>query len=163
VNPSPVLNLGNDTVITNGNPVTLHAGTGFVSYQWNNFSTADSLVASASGQYSVCISDSNNCVSCDTIEITIINGIEQLAMAGNISLYPNPAHTSVTIELMEQLSGAVNITLANVQGQVISREEMHNLAAGYMHTMNVSKYAAGIYYLRIQSEEGLAVYRLVIE
>ncbi|PCH69110.1 MAG: hypothetical protein COC01_02140 [Bacteroidetes bacterium] len=69
VNPLPIVTLGNDTTLCNGNNFNLSAGS-FVSYSWADGSTSNSLVVSAVGTYWVEVTDTNNCTSIpDTVSI----------------------------------------------------------------------------------------------
>ena len=64
------LNLGADTSICPGNSVTLHAGSDFFAYQWNDGSTDSLLVTKEPGQYFVKVTDSCSNVLTDTIIIS---------------------------------------------------------------------------------------------
>jgi len=70
VNQSPLIDLGPDTVLCDGIIVTLDAGAGFNFYFWSDGSSAQTLDVSASGTYSVAITDSIGCNGTDTITIT---------------------------------------------------------------------------------------------
>lgn len=71
VNPNPVQNLGVDTTQCAGT-ITLDAGTGNYSYTWSDASTAQTLVASVSGTYSVMVVDTvTGCYRGDTVGVTI--------------------------------------------------------------------------------------------
>lgn len=68
---TPAIALGNDTAICEGHPVTLNAGNPGSSYLWNNGTTAQTLIASANGSYSVRVTNVYNCIGYDTISITV--------------------------------------------------------------------------------------------
>lgn len=70
INPNPIINLGNDSSYCNN--VILDAGAGYT-YLWNNLSTGQTLNVTTTNQYSVIVSDTNNCSGTDTISITIFN------------------------------------------------------------------------------------------
>jgi gliding motility-associated-like protein len=70
VSKSHPLNLGADTSICPGNSVTLHAGSDFFSYQWNDGSTDSILIATKPGQYFVKVTDSCSNILMDTINIS---------------------------------------------------------------------------------------------
>jgi predicted dehydrogenase len=57
-NPIQV-DLGAD--VENTEPVTLDAGDGFVSYEWSDGSTEQTLLVDETGEYSVTITDNNHC------------------------------------------------------------------------------------------------------
>lgn len=65
--------LGSDTNLCSGNSISLKHGNlpGNI-YQWNDHSTGSSLAITNSGQYSVVVTNTNNCVAKDTINVTIV-------------------------------------------------------------------------------------------
>jgi hypothetical protein len=156
--PLPNVNLGNDTVATDS--IILDPGAGFVTYQWNPSGTTQSITAYTSGTYSVCVTDLNGCSNCDTINVNIVVGIEQLDGSASVNLYPNPARTNVTIEMKSASAENVSMVISNLQGQIIWSEEGRNISH---KTVNVSSFASGVYLLNVKTNTGTSVYRLVIE
>jgi len=71
VQPSPVVFLGNDTVICQGQSMQLEAGTGFVSYLWQDGSTDPFYFVNQTGTYSVTVTDFFGCEGSDEIKVTI--------------------------------------------------------------------------------------------
>jgi hypothetical protein len=67
-NPTP--DLGTDTALSAGN-YTISAGSGYVSYLWNDASTDTALITEVSGTFSVMVTDTNNCSATDTIKVTL--------------------------------------------------------------------------------------------
>ncbi len=72
VNNSPVVDLGNDTVLCDGlslllDPNNSNPGN---TYLWSNISNNPTLSVSTTGNYSVEITDLNNCSSSDTVQVT---------------------------------------------------------------------------------------------
>lgn len=66
-------NLGNDTSLCAGNTIQLqNNNSNLLSYLWSNGSNNDSLVINNTGQYWVEISNENNCILRDTINISIV-------------------------------------------------------------------------------------------
>lgn len=62
--PDVSLCAGNSIYLTNGNSPSL-------TYTWSTGSNNDSLLINSSGQYSVAVTNTNNCVARDTINVTI--------------------------------------------------------------------------------------------
>lgn len=68
---APVVNLGADTSVCNGDSLTLDAGAGFT-YDWNNGgAVTQTIVVNTAGSYSVEITDGNTCVTSDTFVLSI--------------------------------------------------------------------------------------------
>ncbi len=79
--PQPIsINHGNDTLLCNGNTVTLAADPGFASYSWYHDgnqigSNSDTVNVNQTGVYSVAATDLTGCTSSDTINVTIENPV----------------------------------------------------------------------------------------
>ncbi len=59
--------LGNDTMHCPGKTITLHAGNGYNSYQWQNGTATESFIVTQPGKYYVTVKDSCNRILSDTI------------------------------------------------------------------------------------------------
>ncbi|MFH0893527.1 MAG: hypothetical protein V2A54_03735 [Bacteroidota bacterium] len=66
---NPVVDLGNDTLLCNGNSYTIDAGnTGYV-FLWSTGETTQTITVSAAGNYSVVV-DNLGCTTSDTVNVT---------------------------------------------------------------------------------------------
>ena len=70
--PLPVINLGNDTSLCAGQPISLNAGNGGSTFFWNNNLITQTISPTTSGVYSVTVTNATGCVSEDTIQVTFI-------------------------------------------------------------------------------------------
>lgn len=70
VNPLPVVSLGNDTTICQGQVVTLNAQNAGFSYDWSNMESSQSIVVDQSGIYSVRVY-ATGCEATDEIDVTV--------------------------------------------------------------------------------------------
>ena len=79
VNPSPEINLGNDTLICIGTSLTLNAGSGFDSYTWNTGSSDSTITIDTTGTYWVEVFNELGCSTIDSIIIGFYpNAIESI-------------------------------------------------------------------------------------
>jgi hypothetical protein len=145
------------TATDNGNATaTASAGT---TYQWINCTTnspiagatAQTFVATANGTYAAIVSngtcsDTTNCV-------TIANvGIKE-SMISTISVHPNPTH-DVVIVTMEASSATVEVM--DVQGKLIQTTQIKS-----GDQIDLSTYERGVYTLRIKTDLGSSIERIV--
>ncbi len=72
VNPSPVLDLGNDTNICLGVNYVLNAGNPGATYLWDNATTAQTRAVTNTGTYYVRVRNSFNCIARDTVTATFL-------------------------------------------------------------------------------------------
>ncbi len=84
-----------------------------------------------------------------------INGVE---FDGSLSLYPNPASTTVTLSVSEQMVGST-VSIVDVNGRVVMSEVLNAQTL----TMNLSDLAKGAYFVRITGEETTVVRKLIVE
>ncbi|WP_201979913.1 right-handed parallel beta-helix repeat-containing protein [Hymenobacter rubidus] len=84
------------------------------------------------------------------------------ALAQQVALYPNPAQHQVAIELPLSLRGrSVTASLVDALGRVVRQQ---TLAAGQVtHTLPLLNVAPGLYSLRLNTEMGVVVKKLIVE
>ncbi len=71
VNPAPIVNLGVDTAICNGEILILDASNNGSSYLWQTGATTQTLQVSSTANYWVSVTNSYNCSVVDTINVTV--------------------------------------------------------------------------------------------
>jgi len=136
-----------------------------VSYSWDfgDGNTSDEIAPthtySASGSYTVTLTVRSECgevvytASAHIVGVATINIDDQ-----SVVLYPNPAHETAVIESKGDLA-MKSVTVINVLGQVMYESE----AAGPdKHRLDLSRYAAGIYTVRIDTDKGTIVRKFEI-
>lgn len=88
--PSPVVNLGPDQTLCNGQSATLDAENPGSTFLWNNGQTNSQLLVSSSGTYSVTVTNSDNCSTTDAVTITVMPrvqvelGADRVVCLGNL-------------------------------------------------------------------------------
>lgn len=70
VMPLPVVNLGPDKNICQGETTILDAGPGFKNYLWNTGATTQTIPVNSTGNYMVTVTDMNGCQNSDSIQVT---------------------------------------------------------------------------------------------
>ncbi|MGL5890114.1 MAG: gliding motility-associated C-terminal domain-containing protein, partial [Bacteroidia bacterium] len=119
-NPSPVANLGNDTVICTGNNILLDATNATATYLWQDNTTNPTYLAAQPGTYWVEIT-LGNCSSSDTIIIgtttpPLINiGSDTVLCTDNFPVILNAAYSNSTYLWNDNTSNP-QLTV-NTQGQ----------------------------------------------
>ncbi len=86
-------------------------------------------------------------------------GINEVVDKNDIHIYPNPATTTLTLSTEQTLKNA-ELKIMNAIGQEVShplsRGECASLSAGKGCVLDISSLPPGLYYLTLQSEEGVA-------
>ena len=93
--PNPYVELGNDTVICDGNPITLIPDVSSVgTFLWSDGSTDGSLEVGTAGIYSVDILDENGCATFDSVSVDVLT-----------SLVPNlPTDTTICQDIILRIN-----------------------------------------------------------
>ena len=98
---NPIVNLGTDTVVCDGNPVTLDAGNSGSFYLWSNGDTTQTTIVTVTDLYLVTVTDGNGCQGMDDIQVDFspavptptitqnVNTLESSSPTGN-QWYSNP-------------------------------------------------------------------------
>lgn len=168
----PTIGLGLDTVLCQGDTLTLDAVDSGADYLWQDNSTASTFDVSQQGDYWVQATNSCGSVS-DTINVSLLPDNDTLCQGEITAIdeyehdkikfeyFPNPASSELTVILTG---------LANGQGYEF--EIVDNL--GRVHTtttilahepliLSIENFAKGIYFLKLNTGKGLMVKKLIIQ
>jgi gliding motility-associated-like protein len=71
INPSPTVNLGNDTTICTGDVLVLEPGSQYTSYLWQDNSSLPIYSVSSTGLYSLTVTNTFNCTAFDEVFVEV--------------------------------------------------------------------------------------------
>ncbi|MGQ1909646.1 gliding motility-associated C-terminal domain-containing protein, partial [Marinifilum sp. RC60d5] len=130
VHPNPTVDLGADLESCAGTTITLDAGNAGSTYLWSTGETTQTITVSASGNYSVTITDANGCSATDDVNVTVhpnpvvdLGADQEICAGGSITLDAGNAgsnylwstgETSQTITV--STSGNYNVTITDANG-----------------------------------------------
>ncbi len=133
--------------------VMLHATTGHSSYQWNTGgqgiagATDSTFEPLSNGGYSVTVTDDNGCSSTSPVyNITNVSVGALIAVAAQIQVYPNPAKDVLHINAPTP----VGVVLSSMDGRLLLQQQDAEM-------VDISRYANGIYLLRIINKDGICI------
>jgi len=137
-----------------------------VSYEWDfgdgsavSTAEAPTHTYSASGSYTVTLTVKSECgevvytTSAHIVGLNNVNADDQ-----SVTLYPNPAKDIAIIESKGSLK-MKSVTVTNVLGQVMY---VADATAADRHQLELSRYASGIYTVRIDTDKGVIVRKFEI-
>ena len=152
---NPVIVINGDTSVQAGQSVTLTASGGN-SYIWSTGETTASIVVTPleTTTYSVVGTDSHGCSDDAAITVTIITGIGEEELYSAIKIYPNPTHNGLIVE-GENIS---SITIMNSLGVTVYKISEINKEKC---PVNMTNYPNGIYYLKITTNDGETIRKVV--
>ncbi|MFH2143937.1 MAG: T9SS type A sorting domain-containing protein [Bacteroidota bacterium] len=160
----PVIDLGIDTVLCDYETIILDVGTGFGDIVWSTGDTTQTVLIDSSygglGVFivSVELTDTNGCYNSDTIQVTFDDcvGITNYSVI-NAYIYPNPTTGKITIQAEEVES----IEVINIQGEVVIRQKTK--VKSKKLEVDISNQAKGIYIIKVWTDYGVAIGKVVLE
>lgn len=152
VNPVPVIHLGADTSIMSGQTLLLNAGPGFNSYLWSTGETTQQIQINSAGNYSVMVTDMNNCNATDAIEVSVFTGTQLVTKDNNFLVYPLPARDQVIIEYYKSSYSETLVRLFNPEGRLVSVQNHHGIPGFRQLQVDLKDLSSGIYYMSVRDE-----------
>ena len=87
-------------------------------------------------------------------------GIETVETAVDFTLKPNPARGTVTVEMGETQHATIEVV--DMEGRVVLKQPLGHSASQPL-TLDISSLAPGVYLVRLNTPEGFATRKLVVE
>lgn len=172
VNPLPIVDLGNDTIICLNHTILLDASIpNAMSYLWSpGGETTPTILVDSTGigigeqTYSVIVFDLNGCMAQDSITITFdpCTFITDKYNKLNVVVYPNPAKTILNIHLHGDVS-QLSYSLLNHHGQIVYNKLIGNVVGTVNEQIDLTNYPKGIYYLRLNTEKDVLIRKIIIQ
>ena len=151
-------------ITANGNVLTSDISNTYQWYMGSTLLTGETSVdytITQSGTYSVEVTDVNGCSTMSNPFSATYTGLEDLPGKVQFKVFPVPSEGEVHLHLDAMERGDYLIELTNVIGEVIYTERMKDFSGKFMHTLALSEYGTGVYFVRLQSS-GHALTRKVI-
>ena len=157
VDDKPVIDIGDDLIVTEDDSVMLDAGAGFESYLWNTGDTTQFLKVNRSGIYSVNVTDLNNCNAFDLTEIKFLNPLSAQNLVPRMTIYPNPVSDKLTLENLNTYQG-LKIWINSVDGQNLFYQDYTN-SSKLSIDIDISNFNRGIYILKVNDLGGIKIFK----
>ena len=151
-------------------PFDASASTGGPTYTWDfgNTTTGSGVNASgtytANGTYTVTLVVSNACGT-DTLtqQVTVAGiGMAEIALNNSFEVFPNPAKGKVSVAFTLLYANAATVELLDLSGRVIWSESAQ-VNGTYRKDISLDALAAGVYLVRVNSADGVATKRLIVD
>lgn len=149
----PVLSKSGDSLL---------APAGFASYRWflnETFLTATTvpfIIAQVSGNYTVEVTDENECTASSAPLAYVASSVENFAAAG-MSVFPNPGNGMFTIETGTQK--LTSLRVFDSSGRLVRSQMVTD--SGNLFKLDLREVSAGAYILVLEAEERAFVTRLI--
>ena len=163
---APGLTASAPSTICAGATTTLNVS-GATSYTWmpatGLSSTSGSTVTAfpASSLVYTVTGSNGACESMQTVPVTVVlcTGIEDLSSGSRVAVYPNPNTGLFTITAAGN-TARLEVEVLNTLGQTVMKESSTNPE---MLSVDMSSYGRGVYYLKVQLNNGNKLLKVVLE
>lgn len=92
----------------------------------------------------------------------VITGINHVVNNENIQLFPNPATDKITLSSGKNINSQIQVNIVDVAGRVAQTVSYNNMTANVQQTIDISKLAKGVYFVKIRSANSEMVEKLVV-
>lgn len=86
--------------------------------------------------------------------------VTELSTANAVVLFPNPANETLFITSQGNLGKRTELAIVNTVGQTVYRTEF-TANGEWNHSIQLSDFAAGVYFVRFTNEDGSSVHRFI--
>ena len=117
------------------------------------------------GDYTVTFSVSNDCGTEFFTQVVsiLINDVKTLDPSILTTLLPNPATGKTTLKIEGLATGELNLQLMDIIGRNLANVNLTNQGDLFQHTFDLSDYASGLYFVKIEAKEGSRILKLVVQ
>jgi len=91
------------------------------------------------------------------------NQVKDLYQIDNIAVYPNPSSGMVYLGLTAHAKTHLQISILNIAGATLEEKQFDKVEGEFITELNLANYAKGTYMVKITSEQGSFIRRVVIE
>ncbi|MCK4664257.1 MAG: cadherin domain-containing protein [Bacteroidales bacterium] len=103
----------------------------------------------------------NGVIAIVVLEVPV--GIDDEINLSGISLYPNPNNGIFTITVENHENQDMAIEIQNIAGKTLIRENVKYLSNKFIKQFDLSKYAKGIYLIKLTIDDKATDYKIIIE
>ena len=161
--PAPIVILFDPTYPTTGNDGALQAivigGQSPYIYNWSDGQTGPLATNLSPGNYTVTITDDNDCTTSTSFLLTPASN-EELSAIDYFNVFPNPNTGIFWIDIVQKTNRDLTIKVFNTLGQRL--KEWKESDAIIHKTVSLENLSSGLYFIEISSEDGRIVKRVEI-
>jgi hypothetical protein len=152
--------------------ITLDAGNEGATYLWSTGETTQTIEVDTTGMdennnrnISVVVTNENNCPAEDEIVIHFIDcsGIDENTSLSGVTIFPNPNNGRFTIQMDVQEEQEMTMEVLSITGKIVYSEKVHVDKGRFSKTWNLQPLNNQMYYLRMSSERGTVIKKLIVK
>jgi hypothetical protein len=140
--------------------VTASGGTAPYTYAWSNGATGTSSTGLGAGNYTVAVTDANNCVRTFNFVIAVGTDVADIDSKIGVTIYPNPTNGKFVVNVSNNNSSETQIEVYNTLGQRIFVSELKmNVVNDF--EIDLSHVPANTYFVKIISGDQTVVRKVL--
>ncbi len=140
--------------------VTASGGTAPYTYAWSNGATGTSSTGLGAGNYTVAVTDANNCVRTFNFVIAVGTDVADIDSKIGVTIYPNPTNGKFVVNVSNNNSSETQIEVYNTLGQQIFVSELKmNVVSDF--EIDLSHVPANTYFVKIISGDQTVVRKVL--
>ena len=158
ISETPVVDLGGDIEVEEGEIVTIQAGeNNTYQYNWSNGSTGPVYAFTAMEDITVSVEviTPDGCTASDEIFVSVSHplGIDDDAAGNSVRFYPNPTKGQMSVALsLTEVATDVRISIMDISGKSVAQRMIPTAKDGDVISLDLSNYAYGIYLININAD-----------
>ena len=93
---------------------------------------------------------------------TVIRLAGEYAIA-NLAIYPNPSRDIFNVSFTSEEVQDLKVRIVNVIGEELLQEDLQQFVGEYVKSINLKNYVKGIYFLEIETDNGIINKKLILQ
>ena len=132
-------------------------------YLWSTLATTPYITISSNGLYWLVVTDSLSCpIDTAYYDVTDFNtNVSELGI-GSLSIYPNPSTGIFNITFKSEEIQHLKVRIMNVIGEELVSDNLEQFIGAYTKQINLGDNAKGIYFLEIDTNDGIIIKKLIL-
>ena len=139
--------------------LTVVGGTPNYQYLWSTGSTAANIGNLAAGTYLYTVTDANNCTKSGAVVLTSTAN-QELSALESLEIAPNPSDGRFGVAIRFKENTKFTLNISNISGQLVHQERLEG--SKFDIPIVITEIPAGLYVLKIQTESGQILRKIVV-
>lgn len=130
-------------------------------YLWSSGQTTLNITGLMPGNYTLCVTDGNNCTTCDSVSVLFL-GVNEFSASVSVSVFPNPFSKSAVLQITnEKRITNYELKIFDIYGKETGAEIISNSDRFVIRRGNLQ---SGMYFYKLISKDGkCAAGKLLVE
>ena len=142
--------------LPSGASITQGQGTNVVEINFSSSALSGDITAAGSND---CGTGTDSSIY---VHVLICTGMDGNRLLSQVSVYPNPVHGFLNVSI-RGAEKALRMQITDVSGQTLCDESLSNLPADYTRQIDVSRFAKGVYMIRLTNDSRLFVSKFTVD